>query len=388
MKKINWPIFNFFSFFFVFYLIMSVAAFIQVIYFQQQHALLNFGYATGIMAIAGAITQAMFGYLRRLASQLIILSGFICYCMAFYLRIFPTSMILSILSGIFAGYGATVIIVYIRLNLMQLAENQTQSGESIISRRYTVVQIATLIGTAIAGMLMSQATRHGISIPAVMITLAIMMGLLVFWPKNMAIDFSSKAPTKFTWPLKNTTYLFVAITSVLLGALLSTFAPLIPAMLGVFIAKVSLVSQLTTISSLLTLIGSLIISKQLFMKQPLKSMYLMACCTGVLAAATYVFNVPGYWLFILAWFSLWSGMYIQLKEVYEFNLLKNKTLRKVDLIAVSQTAFLVGDSIGTPIASVLLQDFGLTLVFCSYGAFSIIVSVVLWRMWRFKIKSR
>ena len=90
MNKISWPIINFFSFFFVFYLVMSVAAFIQIMYFQQQHALVNFGYATGSMAIAGAVTQILFGYIRRFASQWIILSGFICYCFAFYLRIFPT----------------------------------------------------------------------------------------------------------------------------------------------------------------------------------------------------------------------------------------------------------------------------------------------------------
>ena len=52
---------------------------------------------------------------------------------------------------------------------------------------------------------------------------------------------------------------------------------------------------------------------------------------------------------------------------------------KVDLIAVSQTIFLIGDSVGTPIASVMLQNVGLTGV---YSVFSIAVNYILWQIWR------
>lgn len=51
---------SFLVFFFLFYLLMAIGSFLQIMYFTKTHYLSNFGFFYGAMAISGAIIQIYF----------------------------------------------------------------------------------------------------------------------------------------------------------------------------------------------------------------------------------------------------------------------------------------------------------------------------------------
>ncbi|WP_138108113.1 hypothetical protein [Lactobacillus terrae] len=94
MSNSKFNLYQYYVFFFVFYILMSVASFAQIMYYQGEHQLINYGYSYVAMAISGALTQALFVYIRKVSSNIIIKVAFLLYGFAMYLRIFADSSII------------------------------------------------------------------------------------------------------------------------------------------------------------------------------------------------------------------------------------------------------------------------------------------------------
>ncbi|WP_129045442.1 hypothetical protein [Companilactobacillus metriopterae] len=164
MNNSKFNLYQYYIFYVLFGTLMSVASFAQIMYYQGEHQLINYGYSYAAMAISGALTQALFVYIRKVSSNIIIKVAFLLYGFAMYLRIFANSSVISIISGLIGGFGATTILVYIRLSLIEWASNYSANEHKIISSRHTIVQITTLVGVAISGSLITYLSHIGIDL--------------------------------------------------------------------------------------------------------------------------------------------------------------------------------------------------------------------------------
>ncbi|MBM7618043.1 putative MFS family arabinose efflux permease [Weissella uvarum] len=362
---------------------MAIASFFQVIYYQQAHALTNFGYSYGAMAIAGALTQTFFIYLQWIPSKVLIPASFIIYSCSMLFRIYAQSSLLSILSGLLGGIGATLISIYIRLNLMHIAENSSKDKQKIISSRYLTVQIATLGGTALAGYLMTNiASTFDLNLKSLVLISSFSMLLLTFWPKETNINLYNKKTNSTKFHIKSIShidhnFIFIALAATICGLLISTFDPLIPAFFKSYLNSPKIVSWDTTLAGVLTIIGAYIFSKKFITAKPLTNMILIILSTSIIFLISFNFHSDLKYYLSIFWYALITSAFIQLKEVYEFNIQQHKKIDKASLVALSQTAFLIGDSIGTPISSKIFESAGYDTILISYSIFGVISALLL-----------
>ncbi len=206
------------------------------------------------------------------------------------------------------------------------------------------------------------------------------MGLLMFWPQGVSVTFESN--TKFKIFSKDSVLIKVAISSLLLGFLVSLYDPLIPAFIKNVVPQLGLVSIYTTICGVLTVLGSLWMTRERITSNSVYFLSFFALLLGVIFIISTGFSDIYKYLITIVMFSLLYPAYFQLKDVYEYDLIQNLHIPKPMIVAVSQTSLMFGDSAGTPISSWVFEKRGYDQLIIYYGIFSICIAVVFFILWR------
>ncbi|MDR3241259.1 MAG: hypothetical protein LBT37_03705 [Lactobacillaceae bacterium] len=368
---------SFYLFFFLLYLFMTIGSFVQVLYFQETGHLGNFGISYGAMAISGAVMQLSFRWISALKTKLLLNIALILYGMSMTLRLLSYSVSASILSGVIGGLSATTILIIVRLQLMDFASNHENSNK-IISSRFIVVQLAEVLGTILGGVMIGRTTNNVNNIQIAIIVVAALVILLILFPKKITVKVHSERKLKIFTGNKH--LIKIVLSSLMFGLLVSLVAPLIPAIFNGMLHKIDLVTALTTASTVLALIGSIVIGRTNIANKAYRFLVITMLAMGVLFIVGSHF--AALMILIILLYSFANPVYFQLKEVFEYNVIQKYNIDKIEMIAVSQTAFLIGDSIGTPIAGWFMSAWPLSNAMLAYGAINFVFMIIFMTLWQ------
>lgn len=102
------------------------------------------------------------------------------YGLGMFLRIFPDSMPLALISGVISGIGASVTLLVIRSWIYYESDQDKNAKEALVSSRYTIMQIATLLAIMGSGWIISLFHSSNTVYLVLIILAAIFMGSLAF----------------------------------------------------------------------------------------------------------------------------------------------------------------------------------------------------------------
>lgn len=369
----NWQRKPILGFILVFYLTMGISKYSQVLYFQQNNGLTNYAISYSAMAVAGAFSFLISNYfvswgLRRTAQLFLPI-----YAVGLFLRIIPNNYFVALISGVLAGVGASVVLLIMRSWIYAISDEDTSTKESLVSARYTIMQIASLLATILAGGLIAFfKASQGIYV-TLLILASILMGSLVGMksiPDNKVSQKKKPLLTALPQDKKSGIILFSIV--IFLGMTTSLVNPILPAILRSNGLEVSLTSIWMTVFGLLTVAASLFFQYVKVSAHSSRSFLVIELVVGlVMILASLVYQEGS--AIILVAFSIMAvsraGFFI-FKEVMEYDMFP-KTERLIYL-GIAQSGFLVGDALGSLLGTLVFQRSGTQTLLMVFGMFSII----------------
>lgn len=107
------------------------------------------------MAIAGAFAFLIANNLTGWTLQKIVARTIPLYALGMFLRLYTSSPMIAIISGAISGIGASITLLVIRTWLYSLSDQYPSDKDFLISARYTIVQVCSLVSTVLAGVLIT-----------------------------------------------------------------------------------------------------------------------------------------------------------------------------------------------------------------------------------------
>jgi Arabinose efflux permease len=372
LKKYN----NIFLFIFLFYLIMGVSRYTQLLYFQANNNLENFSISYSTMAISGALSFLITNQLPTNQSKYYIKTFIPIYSIGLLLRVFYNNSFIAALSGILCGIGASVILLLVRQWLLYLSAMDEKNKSFLQSSRFTIMQTASIISTILAGILITILGKNNLAYILVLIISAITI-LLTLFISIPSIQIPERNKKFFNiLPSNKTKGVKLYILSVLLGISSSLIASILPAIIKGEGWSVLNTSLITTIATILTLIFSFIFALPKISKKPglyfLGTQLIVIFFSLLIPLKLGINKTNIIFLTLLIETSL-AGFYI-LKEMMEYSFIpKKESLMYLGLI---QSSFLVGDSLGSLLGSYFYNNFGVNKLFILFGIISFIATTL------------
>lgn len=138
-----------------FYLAMGISRYAQLLLFQKHNNLINYSLSYSSMAIAGAFAFLIANNLTGWTLQKIVARTIPLYALGMFLRLYTSSPMIAIISGAISGIGASITLLVIRTWLYSLSDQYPSDKDFLISARYTIVQVCSLVSTVLAGVLIT-----------------------------------------------------------------------------------------------------------------------------------------------------------------------------------------------------------------------------------------
>ncbi|WP_302047325.1 hypothetical protein [Ligilactobacillus agilis] len=123
-----------------FYLAMGISRYSQILYFQAQNELLNYSLSYSAMAVFGACAFLITNHLNTWSLTKLARYFLPLYAFGMFLRIFPHSPAIAIISGGISGLGAASILLILRNWIYKLSTKNESDKHFIVSSRYTIMQ--------------------------------------------------------------------------------------------------------------------------------------------------------------------------------------------------------------------------------------------------------
>lgn len=298
-----------------------------------------------------------------------------------FLRIFPDSMPLALISGVISGIGASVTLLVIRSWIYYESDQDKSAKEALVSSRYTIMQIATLLAIMGSGWIISLFHSSNTVYLVLIILAAIFMGSLAFTNNIPTGRIQKKKNSMFVpLPSNKVASLLLFLLVLLLGLTNALIDPILPAILRSSGLKVSMVTVWTTIFSILTVIASLIYQRIHFNMSAGKTFIVNEVIVGVIMIiASFEFS-KGLYISLIAYAIMSIGIagFFIFKELMEYDMFPKE--ESFLYLGITQSGFLVGDAVGSPVGTLVFQHqgtrtlmliFGISTIVCgiSYGLF-------------------
>ena len=326
------------------------------------------------MAIAGAFAFLIANNLTGWTLQKIVARTIPLYALGMFLRLYTSSPMIAIISGAISGIGASITLLVIRTWLYSLSDQYPSDKDFLISARYTIVQVCSLVSTVLAGVLITLLSNsdQGYIINIVGSSLVMLLISRIDFPGNERIQEQKKG---FIYlPNNKQLGILLYLSVLILGIASSLVEPIIAAILRDIGFKVATTTLLTSTFGLITILGSFfyqlpwitkVASRSFIINQTL----LLLGIIGYLSVFTT--KTGAILVFALSSFTI-AGFFI-LKEIMEYDMFpKNETMIYIGLV---QSAFLVGDAVGSPIGTSIYTKYGLNVLFILY-AVAIVISTI------------
>ncbi|QMU08468.1 MFS transporter [Levilactobacillus suantsaii] len=361
----------------MFYLAMGISKYSQTLYFQQNGKLINFSLSYSVMAITGSLSfllsNKMIGIeLRRVARILGIL-----YATGMALRVFYQNSFIAIISGGVAGIGASILLLVIRKWIYAEADENPSDKQVLISSRYTLMQITSLIATLIAGLILFIFSARN----EVYVTILIVSALAILFlpttsiPENKSIQLEQKESI-IALPKNKRIGIGFLLTVILMGITTSIVDPIAPAVLRSVGYSVGSTSVVVTILGLVSMLSVFIFQIPLFNKKPDSYFLLTELIAGIIIILCGLENSnPHLWI-LVAFFVMsieGTGFFI-LKELVEYDMLPKEEITLY--LSLAQSGFLIGNAIGAPLGTLLFQTMNGQYLLVIYGLMAIVCGIL------------
>lgn len=109
----------------LFFAMMWLSKAAQILYFEEQGALNNFGLSYSAMALVGYLAFFTGHIADRWGHRKVLVLGGFVYGVGLLLRVYPNTTWIAILSGVCAGVGASACLCALRIWMMNLADGST-----------------------------------------------------------------------------------------------------------------------------------------------------------------------------------------------------------------------------------------------------------------------
>lgn len=360
------------TFIFIFYLTMGISQYSQILFFQQNNGLTNYAVSYSAMAVAGAFSFLLSNHFASWGLRRTSLVFLPIYAIGMFLRVIPNSFFIALISGIFSGIGASVVLLIIRSWIYSVSDSDSDSKGTLVSARYTIMQVSSLLATVIAGGIISLFNSNDAIYMVLLIISSILMGSLTIVKAIPNGRIQRKKNNLFTaLPQNKTSGLILFSVVAFLGLTNALIDPILPAILRDNGLEVSLTSIWVTIFGLLTVGASLFFQHSRLSKDSGKAFLLNELIVGIFMLISGVFYKDSFNLLLIA-FSLMSistaGFFI-FKELMEYDMFPKK--ESFIYLGLAQSGFLVGDALGSPIGTFIFQQYGTQMLLFMYGIFSI-----------------
>lgn len=362
-------------FLFVFYFCMGASKFAQVLWFDKTGNLVNYSLSYSAMAIAGAFSFLLSNWISKLTLKTAITVFIPIYVVGMLLRTIPSPSIIPIISGIISGIGAATVLLIVRTWIFKLTDESTKDKSFVVSSRYTVMQIALTLATLCAGQFLSFYKDLGFAYISVLIgsSLLLFLTLLVRNFPTQTVFKKDKILTVFPEDKKMGIVIYLSV--ILLGISISLIEPLLPVIVADNGYSTSATSLIISIYGLIKVGSSFLFQHRLLSARPQIGFLLcelviggLFIILGLVDVATLVIIIGVYLLSIST-----AGFFI-LKEIMEYDMLPKKDL--AIYIGLLQSAFLLGDSVGSPIGASIYTHSGQSLLFIVFGIASCLGGLV------------
>ncbi|SHF14874.1 Cyanate permease [Seinonella peptonophila] len=336
----------------LFYMCMFTSKTIHPLWFQQNKALVAFGFSYTAMAIAGSLSFFT-GFLGdRLGSTLSLRIGVLVYGLGLLMRIYTHSMLIVVSSGFIAGLGASLVIVSLRYWILDLVQEDDRA--TVVSIHTTGINTGTAIGTLGAGFLAMILGAPSFSYPTVLVLSAILCGFTAFLVPNMQTrNVEKQDKQKGRWQdhlLISTGVVFFGMMSGLSVSMLAPFLPIILKEQGFNIAALGIIIAAT---SIIRAISAPFFSNKKFNQHKVAYFFFAELITGMLVLML-TYQLPAIMVvfaFLLRSFLLTISVICE--ELIQLSLFPSHLVGF--FFGLLQSAFFIGDALGGSLGGWLFQ---------------------------------
>lgn len=336
---------------------MALSKTVHPLWFQHKGALGNFGLSYSVMAIAGYMALYWGAVADKVGASRVMSWGAKAYALGMFLRIFPEPKFVVVLSGLFAGAGASAVIVALQVWVMQAMQHQKALG-SLLRRSSRTFGAA--FGLLLAAFLPFCWLSEVSSYQPLLIFAALLVLCASFIP--CPAGNSKEVNQRLTWHvLYQLSPLLLAslVLNGFFGGMCSSFIlPYLPIILREMSCSLFLIGNLTAITttatallepSLCRLVGKG--GKRGF------ATFLFLELAGIVVVSMFFFPLLSYViLFVLLLRSLLISMRTINTEVLWLERFNPKLVGLS--FGVFQTAFFIGDSMGGMLAPIFFERSG------------------------------
>lgn len=361
MKKV----FPFACFQVFFFAMMWMSKTLHPIFFENQGRLANFGLSYSAMALAGYFSFLTGSVTDRLGARKTLGVGTVLYGLGLSLRAYPNAAAIALLSGFICGIGAAATLTSLRLWMLNLSCEKTQTRW--IGLKSSTTALGTALGCALAGFL------PGLSFIKISVQyLLLSSGLLLFFSGVIIVSRSKTQHSLKTTKQKSPWHdlkivfikhrelsLFTSVIGVLTGLYVSFISPYLPLIMK---------DKGFTMSSIGLSIGAFSLIR--FFADPLIAKWIdknkSNSLTIFLAAELSILVITGFFTLSVSKYSFIVFLVIRslalgFSTIAEELLWIQKFPKQLVglLFGLNQSAFFIGDFLGGLINGTLYQKFGL-----------------------------
>jgi len=351
----------------LFYLVMGISKYTQILYFQQNGRLMNFSLAYSAMAVAGSLSFLVANLLEKVALRKVANTLGLVYAVGMFLRVFFQSRVVAIISGSLSGVGAAILILVIRRWLYLEADRNSQDRQFLISSRYTLMQIASLLATLMTGLILFAISAS--NRVYVIILIASALGIILLPTGSVPsdeikIEKRSRAITLPDNRVRGLLYLGVVIFMGIATSLVDPIAPAILRSVGYSVASVSLTMAILGIVAMLS---AFLFQLPVFNRRPDNYFWLIESVSGIIIIFCGLMKRnQAIWTMVAFGVMAVEGTgFFILKELIEYEMFPKNEL--VLYLGLAQSGFLIGDAIGAPLGTTLFQLTNSRVLLVVYG---------------------
>lgn len=353
-------------FHFLFFGGMSISKIAHPLWFDQNNALVSYGFSYSAMAIVGAFSFIQGYFSIKIGIRKTVIAGLILYSLGMFLRIFTTPS-LAIIAGVIAGIGASTAIVCIRPWLMYFSKEDEHSKAMALHNFGT--NTGTALGNLIVSIILIFISTYYFGFKAILIFAAVfpLLAILVLPSKKIDLEIresneknSNKLGFFQIFKQYKTLTIGVLFFGSLSGLIISILSPFFPVILKDIGFSVSSIGIIITSMLIIRIILDPLLSDFVNAKNKQIIFFIAELMFGVLTL-TLILDINIWILLIVLYIrTIALGISFFTEGVIQMGIYP-KVFSGM-LFGLSQSAYWVGDSIGGTIGAVVYQNAGVEIL--------------------------
>lgn len=354
----------------------------QPLYFEQMNALVAFGIGYAVMAVVGGFSFAWGAFADRFGGLNAVRLGTLLYAVGIAGRLFTDVIPVVIFSGV-AGAGASLVLVAIRPWVRSTASDE--EIPKIVGTRNLGNQTGLLLGTVGAASIFALSATQGDGAKTALLIAPALVAAALVWvllaPNSQARTLPNSVPEEADEAADKRRYKALAVKLAVIGLLsgfyVSLVAPYLPLILTIGGATAAQAALIMALMSVAQICATWIFSRYSTSSRPFALFAVSEVLTGVITlAAALALGMGAPWIAVIFIArAAFVSLAIASEETIQYAIIPAQATGFV--FGISQTAFLVGDTLGGVLGAPLWLNAGPEGLLFTAGAVTLFNAVLL-----------